>query len=107
VATGSWLGQEYQGQGIGKEMRAAVLHFAFAGLDAAYALSGAWHDNLASQKVSEAFGYEEEGRRRALRREEPDWLVGLRLSRQRWEPQRRDDIVIEGLDQCIDMFGLT
>lgn len=44
ASTGSWLGRAYQGQGIGKEMRAAVVHFAFAGLDAERCLSGAWHD---------------------------------------------------------------
>src|SRR4051812_42703472 len=32
VGTGSWLGRRYQGQGIGTEMRAAVLHLAFEGL---------------------------------------------------------------------------
>jgi RimJ/RimL family protein N-acetyltransferase len=29
VHTGSWLGRRYQGQGIGTQMRAAVLHLAF------------------------------------------------------------------------------
>jgi hypothetical protein len=32
VHTGSWLGLRYQGQGIGTQMRAAVLHLAFEGL---------------------------------------------------------------------------
>jgi RimJ/RimL family protein N-acetyltransferase len=32
--TGSWVQQAFQGRGIGKEMRAAVLHFAFDGLGA-------------------------------------------------------------------------
>ncbi|HLH99538.1 MAG TPA: GNAT family protein [Acidimicrobiales bacterium] len=32
VTTGSWLGLAYQGQGLGKEMRAAILHLAFDGL---------------------------------------------------------------------------
>ena len=32
VDTGSWLGQAFQGRGFGKEMRAAVLGFAFDGL---------------------------------------------------------------------------
>ncbi|MDQ1375391.1 MAG: hypothetical protein QOJ09_2729, partial [Actinomycetota bacterium] len=45
VNTGSWLGQAYQGQGIGKEMRAAVLHLAFDGLGAVMAYSGAYEDN--------------------------------------------------------------
>src|SRR5690242_15367535 len=34
VDTGSWLGQRFQGRGIGTKMRAAVLHLAFAGLGA-------------------------------------------------------------------------
>ena len=51
VATGSWLGLRHQGHGIGKEMRAAVLHFAFAGLGAIEALSGAWDDNKPSLGV--------------------------------------------------------
>ncbi len=38
VETGSWLGKRHQGKGIGKEMRAAVLHFAFGGLGAEVAL---------------------------------------------------------------------
>jgi RimJ/RimL family protein N-acetyltransferase len=107
VGTGSWLGRAHQGQGIGREMRAAVLHFAFAGLQAEYALSGAWHDNTPSLRVTTALGYAEEGRRRALRRDTPDWLVGFRLSRDEWERRRRDDIAIEGLEPCLDMFGLA
>ncbi|WP_247648776.1 GNAT family N-acetyltransferase [Saccharomonospora xinjiangensis] len=41
VGTGSWLGRAHQGQGIGIEMRAAVLHLAFACLGAEDAVSGA------------------------------------------------------------------
>ena len=37
--TGSWLGLAHQGQGIGKEMRAAVLHLIFAGLGADRAIT--------------------------------------------------------------------
>ncbi|MGH9116816.1 MAG: GNAT family N-acetyltransferase [Acidimicrobiales bacterium] len=43
--TGSWLGQAHQGRGIGKEMRAAILHFGFAGLGAEFATTGAFDDN--------------------------------------------------------------
>jgi len=32
VETGSWLGQAFQGRGYGKEMRSAILAFAFDGL---------------------------------------------------------------------------
>lgn len=33
-STGSWLGMEFQCIGLGKEMRAAILHLGFAGLGA-------------------------------------------------------------------------
>jgi len=105
--TGSWLGRAHQGKGIGTEMRAAVLHFLFEGLGAEYALSGAWHDNEASLAVSRHHGYAEAGRARHLRREQPDWLVSLRLDRATWTRQRRDDITLHGLDACKDMFGLA
>lgn len=107
VGTGSWLGRQHQGRGIGTEMRHAVLHLAFAGLGADYALSGAWHDNHASQRVSEHLGYTEAGRHRALRRGEPDWMIGLRLPRATWERHRRDDITVHGLEACLDLFGLS
>jgi RimJ/RimL family protein N-acetyltransferase len=52
VHTGSWLGRRYQGQGIGTQMRAAVLHLAFEGLGAQDAASGAFEHNAASLGVS-------------------------------------------------------
>ena len=61
VSTFSWLGLRYQGQGLGTEMRAAVLHLAFAGLGAAEAVSGAFDDNAQSLRVSEKLGYEFDG----------------------------------------------
>src|SRR5205823_5162221 len=61
VSTGSWLGREFQGAGIGKEMRAAILHLAFAGLGAEVAYSGAFDDNAASLGVSRSLGYVENG----------------------------------------------
>jgi RimJ/RimL family protein N-acetyltransferase len=72
VETGSWLGREFQGQGVGREMRAAVLHLAFAGLGATEALSGAFHDNAASLAVSRALGYGNNGEHIRLRRSDPD-----------------------------------
>src|SRR3984885_13524461 len=42
VETASWLGRQHQGQGLGKEMRAAILHLAFEGLGAIEAISGAF-----------------------------------------------------------------
>ena len=106
VETGSWLGRAWQGQGIGKEMRAAVLHLAFEGLGAQVAYSGAWHDNPRSLGVSEALGYERNGDRLAVRRETADLQINLKLTRERWEQRRRDDIVIENLEPCLELFGV-
>jgi RimJ/RimL family protein N-acetyltransferase len=105
VSTGSWLGRRYQGKGIGKEMRAAILHLAFAGLGAEYALSRAFADNDASIGVSRRLGYEEVGRHLLVRRDVPAWMVDFRMARSRWEQQQRDDITIVGLDACRELFG--
>ena len=106
VGTGSWLGMEHQGKGIGKEMRQAVLHLAFDGLGALEARSGAWHDNAASIGVSRAVGYAENGETLVARLGEPTRQLGFRMSRANWESRRRDDIEIEGLERCLPMFGL-
>ncbi|MBA3655035.1 MAG: GNAT family N-acetyltransferase, partial [Actinobacteria bacterium] len=105
AGTGSWLGRSHQGKGIGKEMRAAVLHLVFAGLGADVALSGAFHDNAPSLGVSKALGYEANGEAVAVRRGEAAREIRLRLTRERWERDRRDDISIEGLETCREMFG--
>ncbi len=104
VETGSWLGLAHQGQGLGREMRQAVLHLAFAGLGAEEALSGAFEDNVASIATSRAIGYQENGEARGPRRDGSGRAIRFRLSRARWEPGRRDDIEIVGLDSCLDMF---
>ncbi|HEX4679749.1 MAG TPA: GNAT family N-acetyltransferase [Gaiellaceae bacterium] len=58
VDTGSWLGREFQGQGLGTEMRAAALYLAFEGLGATLATSGAIEGNPQSLGVSRKLGYE-------------------------------------------------
>ena len=106
VSTGSWLGREYQGRGLGKEMRSAILHLAFAGLGAAEAYSGAFDDNEASLATSRSLGYVENGHELALRRGHPDRVINMRLDRTQWAALGRDDIEIEGLEACLDLFGL-
>mgnify|MGYP003435334916 CR=1 FL=1 len=58
VNTGSWLTQEAQGRGLGTEMRAALLLFAFDTLGAEWAESSAAAWNIASLAVSRKLGYE-------------------------------------------------
>ena len=105
VGSGSWLGQVHQGHGLGTEMRAAMLHLAFAGLGAVRAESGAWHDNAASLGVSRKLGYEDNGEEWLVRGDRPDREVRLLLRRERWEETRRDDIELVGLDPCLPFFG--
>ncbi|SDH47164.1 GNAT family N-acetyltransferase [Agrococcus jejuensis] len=62
VETGSWLRQDVQGRGIGTEMRAAALLFAFDVLGATVALSGYAEGNAASAGVSRRLGYVDNGR---------------------------------------------
>ena len=105
--TGSWLGLPYQRKGIGKEMRAAVLHFGFASLGGNVAITGAWHDNAASLGVTRSLGYEPNGQEILMRRDKPDVMLHFRMERAAWEAQRRDDITIEGLEPCLELFGIA
>ncbi|TDB78872.1 N-acetyltransferase [Actinomadura sp. KC216] len=106
VATGSWLGRRYQGQGIGTEMRAAVLHLAFAGLDAQEAASSAFADNPASHAVSRKLGYQPNGVDRRVIRGALTIDHRLLLTRTAWEQHRTIPVTIDGLTPCLPLFGL-
>lgn len=66
VETGSWLTRAQHGQGLGREMRAAVLLWAFDWLGAEYAETAAMAGNAASRGVSESLGYRPNGTTRHL-----------------------------------------
>jgi RimJ/RimL family protein N-acetyltransferase len=104
VESGSWLVQRAQRRGIGTEMRAAVLHLAFAGLSAHEAHSGSFADNPASASVSRHHGYESNGEDVVEREGEPARLLRWVLTRERWAERRRDDITIDGLDACLPLL---
>jgi RimJ/RimL family protein N-acetyltransferase len=106
VGTGSWLGRQYQGRGIGTQMRAAVLALAFDGLGAEFATSGAFPHNAASLAVSRKLGYRDDGMERQLIRGQPVDMQRLRLDRASWNAHRVADVVIDGLDACLPSFGL-
>jgi RimJ/RimL family protein N-acetyltransferase len=106
--TGSWLGREHQGRGLGKELRIAALTFGFDALDAEFATTGAWHDNEASLGVTRSLGYEHVGTRRALRRDQPDALEGYRMSREHFASSvRRDDIELVGDAAVRELLGIA
>lgn len=105
VSTGSWLGRDHHGKGLGTEMREAVLGLAFTGLDAQWAVSEAFADNAASYAVSRKLGYADDGITRHVVRGEPMVSRRLRLDRAGWAAARTVDVQIEGLAPCLPMFG--
>ena len=105
VDTGSWLGRAYQGRGFGREMRSAVLAFAFDGLGARYAESSAFLDNAASNAVSRGLGYEDNGRGALAPQGVSRETQRFRMSAEGWRSRPRPPVTIEGLDLCRELFG--
>ena len=106
--TGSWLGREYQGHGLGKEMRHATLQLGFDGFGAEQATTGAFTDNAASLGVTRSLGYEPNGRLRHQRRGEVAETLRFRMSREHWATIRRDDISLHGVEAAADArLGLS
>lgn len=104
--TGSWLGLEHQGRGVGTAMRQAMCAFLFDHLDFAEVTSGAFADNPASLAVSRKVGYQENGRRRFERR--PGELavnVGLVLTPETFV-RGAHDLVVEGVGPLRSLIGL-
>ena len=105
VGTGSWLTRDWQGWGLGKEMREAVLAFAFDGLGARVATSEAFLDNAASHGVSRSVGYEDNGRGSLAPQGVSRETQRFRMTEEGWRSRPRPPIEIEGLEACRAMFG--
>ena len=107
VDSSSWLVAAVRGQGIGKQMRRAVLALAFGPLGAREAITSAWHDNAASLGVSRAIGYTDNGVSTHVRGDGLDTMVHLRMTAAEWQATGAgDDVVIEGFEPCRPFFGL-
>ncbi|HXD27123.1 MAG TPA: GNAT family protein [Arthrobacter sp.] len=105
VSTGSWLRRSAQGQGIGTEMRTAVLLYAFDHVGAEVAESEAASWNLPSLGVSRAVGYAPNGTTRKAwggRAQEVQVLRMLphQLRRPAWM------LGVEGHDAVASFLGL-
>ncbi|MEZ5270609.1 MAG: GNAT family protein [Microthrixaceae bacterium] len=109
VQTGSWLGRDYQGSGLGTEMRSAVLHLAFEALGARRAESIAFEDNAASISVSRRLGYVEDGERFVDRRGVSTRQVCLAIEADRWEssPAAKMPVTLHGVtDDLLEQLGV-
>ncbi|MDX6263897.1 MAG: hypothetical protein QOH84_5585 [Kribbellaceae bacterium] len=107
VTSFSWLSIDERGHGYGREMRAAILHLAFDGLNAKEATSDAFVDNQPSNAISQALGYRPNGSEWATRQGEPALLNRWRLTRPDWQPHRRTDIKLHNLDACHTYLPLS
>lgn len=107
VTTFSWLSIDERGRGLGREMRAAVLHLAFDGLGAKEAASDAFVDNHSSNAISRGLGYEFNGTEWATRRGEPALLNRWRLTKDTWATRRRDDIELDNVTACRALLPLS
>lgn len=103
--TGSWLGQSYQGQGIGTAMRQVICAFAFDCLDADEVRSSALIDNQSSQGASRNVGDVEDDTDRERLNDGLAVLQRFRLT--------ADDLIrhehplsVEGLDPLRRSIGL-
>jgi len=82
-----------------------VLGFAFDGLGARYAETSAFLDNAASNAVSRALGYEENGRGTLAPQGVARDTQKFRMSEAVWRGRPRPPLAIEGLEPCLAFFG--
>ena len=106
IGSGSWLGMRFQGEGIGTEMRAAILMFAFDQLGARTARSEAFLDNPKSAAVSRKLGYAPDGtevrtRRGAAAVQQRLLVTPESFVRPDWK------LEVEGLAEALPMFGVA
>jgi RimJ/RimL family protein N-acetyltransferase len=107
VTSGSWLTKSAQGRGIGTEMRAALLLFAFDTLGAGWAESSAASWNEASLGVSRKLGYEPNGVTRVSPRPgQPVDEQRVRLARDAF---RRPpwNVTVRGAEGAVAQLGAT
>ena len=106
VDSSSFLATQHRGRGHGKRMRQAVLTLAFGPLGARAAITSAWHDNHASLGVSQALGYQPNGKALHPRGDSVDTMVHMLLSREDWLASRQSSgITVSGFEPCRPLFA--
>ncbi|MFF8379863.1 GNAT family N-acetyltransferase [Streptomyces sp. NPDC015661] len=106
IVSGSWLGLDHQGRGLGTEMRVAVLHLAFAELGTVSATSLSFTDNHSSATVSRKLGYRPDGITRDVLHGEVVESLRFRLSREDWAARDHPPVTVDGLKGCEEFFGI-
>ena len=103
--TGSWLGRQFHGHGIGTVMRKVICAFVFDHLDAQLITSSAFTDNPASLAVSRKCGYTANGVSVLKRMDKPATLQRIIL-----EPgnlvRYEHKLAVEGLPEFRRSIGL-
>jgi RimJ/RimL family protein N-acetyltransferase len=100
--TGSWLGRELQGRGVGTLMRQAICVLCFDHLGFEEVTSAAFADNPASQGVSRKVGYRPNGEERYARKGAPATMLRLVLGP---EDLVRPpyDVEVDGVEPFLDL----
>jgi RimJ/RimL family protein N-acetyltransferase len=110
VESSSWIGAEFRGRGLGKAMRAIVLHLAFEGFGARAAESESAEANDAALGVTRSLGYTPSGDTYSVHEGVVEHMLWSRLTRERWALQRQGygtgPVTIEGLEPCLELLGL-
>ncbi|MCX4825699.1 GNAT family N-acetyltransferase [Streptomyces sp. NBC_01142] len=107
IVSGSWIGLNHQGRGLGTEMRVAMLHLAFAELGAVSATSMSFTDNFSSVSVSLKLGYRPDGITRDVLHGKVIESQRFRLSREDWHLRERPPVTVSGLTGCEELFGIV
>ncbi|MFJ7249928.1 GNAT family N-acetyltransferase [Kitasatospora sp. NPDC098652] len=105
ITSGSWVGLEHQGRGLGTEMRAAMLHLAFAELGARSATSMSFADNHSSLAVSHKLGYRDDGITLDVLDGHAVETRRLRLDRDHWQGPPVPVTVTGLTPACRTLFG--
>ena len=107
--SGSWLGQAWQGKGIGTLNRIAILTLAFDGLGAQEVTTSAWADNTASNAVTRKLGYEPNGEERLDREGLVTVQKRFRMSREMWDARGADlrpHVQLDGVEPLRAWLGI-
>ncbi len=102
-----WLGREFQGRGFATEAGRAALKFGFDALGGQEAYASAWADNAASIRVMEKLGYLSNGRYRRSSGGRVRFDVRMRLPKEAWQSPPDDEITIEGVERCLELFSMA